>query len=66
MRQAHWRDASRPQLENSLLGEQLQRPLGQRGNTLFLSVQIDIVAFPHGAHQVALVHTLIDGSQTPV
>ena len=54
------------QLGTPLSGEQLQRPLGQGGNPLFLSVQIDIVTFPHCAYQVALVHTLIDGGQTPV
>ena len=55
-----------PQLENLLSGKQFQSPFGQGKNTLFLSVQIDIVAFPHGAYQVPLVHTLINGSQTPV
>ena len=55
-----------PHLENPFSGEQLQRPLGKSGNTLFLSVQVDIVTFPHSAYQVSFVHTLVNGGQTPV
>ena len=54
MRQAHWRDASKPSFRKSLSGEQLQRPLGKSGNTLFLSVQVDIVTFPHSATKYRL------------